>query len=125
MLRNLYGERDGDVLAAREYVETSKQQFDIERGAVKIPRTYDAEHLRAIHKQLFGNVYEWAGEYRTVGMVKNGTPFAHPNDIPRYLADAGRIIRGADWSRMDRDQFASAAASTYAYINTGGSALCR
>ncbi len=117
VLRNLYGERDGAVLAQREYSETSAQQFDIARGAVSIPKTYDAEHLREIHKQLFGNVYEWAGEYRTVGIRKNLSEFAHPADVPQYLSDANRIIRGADWSTMDRDQFAAAAAEVYAYVN--------
>lgn len=119
MLRNLYGERDGEALAALEYAETNKQQAKIELGVTSIPRTYDAVQLRALHKQLFANVYEWAGEYRTVGMTKNGMPFAHPKDIPRYLADADRIIRGTDWSRLDRDQFALAAASTFSYINQG------
>lgn len=119
VLRNLYGERDGAVLAQKEYGETSVQQFDIARGAVSIPKTYDAEHLRAIHKQLFGNVYEWAGEYRTVGLRNrdNFHEFASPADVPQYLSDASRIIRGADWSTMDRDQFASAAAEVYAYVN--------
>ena len=119
VLRNLYGERDGAELAQREYSESNKQQAKIELGLTPIPRTYDAEHLRTIHKQLFGNVYEWAGEYRTVGMARSGTPFAHPNDIPRYLADTGRVIRSADWARMDRDQFATAAASTFSYLNQG------
>lgn len=117
VLRNLYGERDGAALARREYSETSAQQFDIERGAVVIPRTYDAEHLRAIHKQLFGNVYEWAGEYRTVGIQKNLSEFAHPGDVPHYLNDASRIIRSAGWSTMDRDQFATAAAEVFAHVN--------
>ncbi|GAB3305745.1 Fic/DOC family protein [Pseudoclavibacter terrae] len=117
VLRNLYGERDAAVLAQWECGETSAQQFDIERGAVSIPKTYDAEHLRAMHKELFGNVYEWAGEYRTVGIRKNLGEFAHPAVVPQYLSDANRIIRGTDSSTMDRDQFASAAAEVYAYVN--------
>ena len=117
VLRNLYGERDGAALAQREYAETNKQQAKIELGLVAIPRTYDAEHLRAIHKQLLGNVYEWAGEYRTVGIQKNLSEFADPGDVPRYLADASRIIRSAGWSTMDRDQFAAAAAEVFAYVN--------
>ncbi len=117
VLRNLYGERDGAALAQREYSETSAQQFDIERGAVSIPRTYDAEHVRAIHAQLFGNVYEWAGEYRTVGISKNLSEFAHPDDVPLYLNDASRIVRGSEWSTMNRDQFAASAAEVFAYVN--------
>ncbi|WP_374947326.1 Fic/DOC family protein [Agreia sp.] len=114
VLRNLYGERDGVALAQREYSETSKQQAKIELGVTPIARTYDAEHLRAIHRQLFGNVYEWAGEYRTVGMTKNLSEFAKLSDVPRYLDDASRLLRGAQWSTMNRDQFA---AEVFAYVN--------
>jgi hypothetical protein len=71
----------------------------------------------------FGNVYEWAGEYRTVGMTKNLSEFAKLSDVPRYLDDASRLVRGAQWSTMNRDQFAAKAAEVFAYVNTGGSAL--
>lgn len=117
VLRNLYGERDGAALAQREYSEANKQQTKIELGLTPIPRTYDAEHVRAIHRQLFSNVYEWAGEYRTVSIRKNQSEFAHPGDVPHYLNDAGRIVRGAEWSTMDRDQFATTAAEVFAYVN--------
>lgn len=117
VLRNLYGEHDEVALAQREYSETSAQQFDIERGAVAISRSYDAAHLKAIHRQLFGNVYEWAGEYRTVGITKNVSEFARPDEIPLYLGDASRLVRGDEWSTMDRDQFAEKAAEVFAYVN--------
>lgn len=117
VLRNLYGLRDGADLSRREYAETAKQQAFIERGAIVIPRTYDAEHLRAIHRALFKNVYEWAGEYRTVGIFKPPLEFAHPDEIGRYLDDASRLVRGAEWPRLDRMQFARAAAEVFAHIN--------
>lgn len=117
VLRNLYDERDGIALAQREYSETNAQQFDIARGAVEIPRTHDADHLKAIHKQLFGNVYEWAGEYRTVGIHKGHTDFASLIEIPEYLGEASKIIGAADWSAMDRDQFAATAANVFAHVN--------
>jgi len=117
VLRNLYRERDGAALAKREHSETSAQQFDIERGAIAIPRTYDAEHLRTIHRQLFGNVYEWAGEYRTVSIGKNQSAFAHPADIPQYLNDVSQLVCSAQWLTMDRDQFAAKSAEVFAYVN--------
>ena len=117
VLRNLYGVRDGAVLAKREYAETVAQQFSIQSGAVDIPRTFDAAHLRAIHRQLFGNVYEWAGQFRTVGIVKGFSEFAQPDAIPRYLADMSRLIRMVDWSSMDRDSFAATTAEVFAYVN--------
>lgn len=117
VLRNLYGVRDGAVLAKLEYAETAAQQFNIQSGAVVIPRSYDADHLRKIHRQLFGNIYEWAGEYRTVTILKGISEFALPERIPQYLADANRMIGSANWPAMDKRSFAAAAAEMFAYVN--------
>ncbi|WP_199176319.1 Fic family protein [Actinomyces qiguomingii] len=58
-------------------------------GQVAVPRTYDADHVRAIHGYLFQDVYEWAGQYRSVNMSKNFSSFAdvRAGEIDRYLAD--------------------------------------
>ena len=44
-------------------------------------RTYDVEHYKLIHKYVFGDIYDWAGEYRTVDMAKKGTIFAKAENI--------------------------------------------
>lgn len=82
-----------------------------------IPRSYDADHMRSIHRQLFGNVYEWAGEYRTVTILKGFSEFAPLGSIPQYLADASRMIGSADWPAMDKSSFAAAVATVFAYVN--------
>jgi cell filamentation protein len=41
-------------------------------GQVQIPHTFDAAHVKAIHAHLFQDVYDWAGEFRTVDMAKKG-----------------------------------------------------
>ncbi|MFT7712207.1 Fic/DOC family protein [Clavibacter tessellarius] len=117
VLRNLFGERDAAALAQREYAETAKQQVKIELGVVGIPRTFDAEHLSAIHRRLFGDVYAWAGQYRTVGIRKDATEFAAPPLIPRYLDDASRMIRATSWPTLDHEEFATASATVYAFVN--------
>lgn len=71
-LRNLLGERDPDVLGVREYGRVARRQRELMAGDIAIPRTYDAAHVRAIHRHLFQDVYEWAGEYRTVPLFKDG-----------------------------------------------------
>jgi cell filamentation protein len=43
--------------------------------------SFDTEHLRAIHRHMFQDVYEWAGELRTVNISKPGAIFPPP----RYL----------------------------------------
>lgn len=41
-----------------------------------MPGKFDLAHLQAIHKRLFGDVYDWAGEIRTVDISKGQTRFA-------------------------------------------------
>ncbi|MFV8314951.1 Fic/DOC family protein [Mycobacterium sp. 23] len=48
-------------------------------------RTYDLTYLRAIHRQLFQDVYTWAGDVRTVGIEKGGESFCPPGSISRPM----------------------------------------
>lgn len=45
-----------------------------------IAPTFDKSHLCAIHKHLFCDVYEWAGELRRTEISKGGLLFC-PTDI--------------------------------------------
>lgn len=119
-LRNLFDERDPQVLARLEYVETTERQRELMAGEVAIAQTYDAAHVRAIHRHLFQDVYEWAGQYRTVNMAKGvGRGFADvtTGEIDRYLADVQRLVRGTEWSRLEREEFGERAATVFAYLN--------
>lgn len=42
-------------------------------------------HLKRWHKRWLGNVYDWAGQYRTVNMSKDGFPFAPAGQLPRLM----------------------------------------
>lgn len=42
---------------------------------------FDLLHLQAIHRYLFGDVYEWAGQLRTVDISKRNNSFAHHGHI--------------------------------------------
>ena len=44
-------------------------------------REISAAGLRAIHRHLFGEVFAWAGRYRTVGIRKGTTDFASPDAV--------------------------------------------
>jgi cell filamentation protein len=37
---------------------------------------FDVAHLKAIHRYIFQDVFEWAGEFRTVNISKGGHLFA-------------------------------------------------
>lgn len=119
-LRNRFDERDADVLDILEYGETTRRQRELMSGDVQIPRTYDAAHVRAIHHHLFQDVYDWAGDYRTVTMAK-GTPGgfadAQNGEIDRYLTDVHGIVTATPWSELEHGDFAERAANVFAYLN--------
>ncbi len=117
VLRNKLGEHDARALQLAEQRWSGRRGTEIACGKVRIARTYDAAHLRAIHRHLFQDVYAWAGRYRTVEMSKGVTDFADLAKIDRYLADAQRRIIAAPWAELDRDGFAEWAATVFAYLN--------
>lgn len=62
---------------------------------------YDFSHYKAIHKFLFGDLYDWAGEIRTVNLSKKGTVFVAANEIePIGHAIFTRLAK-ADYFRQD------------------------
>src|SRR5690606_4270925 len=44
-------------------------------------------HLRRWHKRWLDNVYDWAGQYRTVNMSKDGFPFAPASQLSRLMQE--------------------------------------
>ena len=119
-LRNRLGERDPDVLAAKEYARTHERQRELLSGEVEIPRTFDAAHVKAIHAHVFQDVYEWAGQYRTVPIFKGaigGFADVKGGQIDRYLSDVHRLVEATPWERLGRDDFGERAATVFAYLN--------
>lgn len=54
--------------------------------AEAIPERFDADYLRHIHKTLFQDCYDWAGEYRQCPMGRN-MDYADPESIPRRVSE--------------------------------------
>ena len=119
-LRNLYEERDARVLSRMEYTDTTVRAVQLGNGEVDVPRTFDGAHLRAIHGHLFQDVYEWAGEYRTVEMSKGpGRGFGEvkTGEVDRYLSDARQLVTSTDWAKISRNDFVATASTVFAYVN--------
>lgn len=52
---------------------------------------FDAQHLKDIHKYLFEDIYQWAGEYRYVNIRKE-TDFLEYDKIEHYLSEEIRLM---------------------------------
>ena len=117
VLANKLGHHNQHDLSGEEYIWTAAREELIRNGTAQIERTFDAEHLRALHGYLFQDVYEWAGQYREVNMSKDGKPFAHRHDIDHYLAAAATTVAETSWATVDRGGFADQSAVIYTLIN--------
>ena len=101
-LRNRLGITDDKTLTEAERRLT--QARGAEAARLSFPATADG--YRALHKHLFQDLYDWAGQDRTVDTAKGGARFAHVPYIARELdklfADVGAKngLRG-----LPRDEF--------------------
>jgi len=76
VLTNRLDIRDADRLRQAEADMTYLRLRQLEREPVV--GLFDLDHLRAIHRYLFSDVYEWTGDLRTVRILKGTTAFAFP-----------------------------------------------
>lgn len=119
ILRNLVGATnqehldrvEADVVEART-VDLPKQ--DIKPGG-------DLTELRSIHRYLFRDVYDWAGELRTVDIRKNieGSEYFVPVSLIERAAGfvAGELAKDNYLRKMDRDTFIGRLAHHYDQLN--------
>lgn len=105
-------EPGSDVLRNNVGATTSAQLRDAENDLVEarllelradttiLKRTYDLPHLLELHRHLFQDVYEWAGEVRTVGLSKGGgDSFVPPLSIEQPVAHVAVKIAESDLLR--------------------------
>ncbi|GAA2007210.1 hypothetical protein [Brevibacterium samyangense] len=134
-----FGETDPDVLRTLEEFATSQRLVELSENP--IPGAFDYAHMRAIHRYIFQDVYEWAGEPRVgpdTWMTKDGpnvldatdpTPVAYAyypgGDVMNEAAEAEYAkLAGKGFLRgLPLDEFVGECAETWGELNTGGSAL--
>ena len=87
VLRNKLDIRDARALDAAE------RQFVAQRLLETVPAgDFDLAHLKAIHRHLFQDLYDWAGEIRTVEIGKGGSRFQPVRFIGAGMADVHRRL---------------------------------
>ena len=116
LLRNRLGITDARALRHVEAELTASRIYDLIRSP--IPGAYDLAHLRAFHRQIFQDLYDWAGELRTVSIGRGSRLFS----LPQHLeADAGELFgwlaRAEHLRGRDRDTFVDDLTELYADLN--------
>jgi len=113
VLRNRLDIRDAGTLEAFEVeIFTLRAEEPLPHG------TFDPAHYCSIHHHLFQDVYEWAGQYRTVRTAKGGNAFCYPAHIPAQMDTLFRSIRGGEvFAEKSRSDFLREAARFLGELN--------
>jgi cell filamentation protein len=84
VLKNRLGITDAATLEETEAALVATRSYELAQTPLK--GRFDLAHLQAIHRHLFRDVYEWAGELRTIDISKGGHLFAHHTHIQSAAA---------------------------------------
>ncbi|MBR3233532.1 Fic family protein [Candidatus Saccharibacteria bacterium] len=110
-------------VGAKTWSGLQKTEADIigisQIALVNIPRTNDLAELQAIHKALFGKIYDWAGQLRTVDIKKGSEEyflsFAEFDTGTRYVF--GELKEQNYLAGLEKEQFVERLAYFYEQLN--------
>ena len=98
VLKNKLGIRDSEEFSRAETTITILRMVELDSNPVN--GNFDFEHLREIHRRIFGDIFEWAGEVRTVQIAKGRTEFCRCEYIQE---NADRLFSELARDNMLRD----------------------
>lgn len=93
ILRNRLNIHDESLLQ-----EAERELSEIAACTLRLsPPPYDLSFFQLIHKTLFSDLYDWAGELRTVNIQKDDTLFCTPERIVPEAEKIFRAMEKASW----------------------------
>lgn len=118
-MKDPYIQRNGTLknkLGIEEYDDLNNAERDI--GFVKLidvgkafKKRYNAEFFKSIHKHIFEDIFDWAGEFRTVPIEKIevvipglSLQYSEPKDITKDLDVALDILNNTSWQGKNIDE---------------------
>lgn len=115
-LINKLGITDENKLKEFEGAVTFAKASELELNPIS--DTFDVEHYKLIHKYLFEDIYDWAGEYRTVNISKKGTKFASADQISDLMNACFMRLKDNDYfQNKSFDEFVDNIVDFYCVTN--------
>lgn len=120
VLRNRLGEKNPERLSAKEEYAASARLDEL--AANPILGKFDYDHMKAIHRHVFQDVYEWAGDERVgpVGfMSKDGHSYypAGPALIEAAHAEYRKLAQKDLLRGLDKGEFVDELAERWGELN--------
>ncbi|MEJ2407484.1 MAG: putative adenosine monophosphate-protein transferase Fic [Candidatus Thiodiazotropha sp.] len=113
-LKNKLNIRDMKVL---EDAEREITALKVRRIGYR-PPPYSLEYMQLLHRQLFSDLYDWAGQVRNVDISKLGTRFCNCGRILPESQKLFRSLQKEHWLRnLNKDSFCEKLAEYYCEIN--------
>jgi cell filamentation protein len=114
-----------DVLRNRLGIKAAENLAEAETGFVEtriragLPKgRFSVTHYRACHRWLFGDVYHWAGQYRTVRLSKGRSVFCYPEHIDSQMKTLfANLKSGGHLRQTSREAFVERAAWFWSELN--------
>lgn len=113
VLINKKGIKDQDKL------EDVEERLYVAQACKPLPTgNFDYSHLKAIHKHFLSELYEWAGEERTVDITKGGSYFAHKSYITASVNKQLALLKAENYLQsLDKGNFVKKAAAHFNELN--------
>ncbi|QFY42235.1 cell filamentation protein Fic [Candidatus Methylospira mobilis] len=79
VLKNKLGIKNQTILQELEADYAAARAYEL--AQTPLHGQFDLAHLKSVHKHLFGDVYDWAGELRDIDLAKGDNYFANHTHI--------------------------------------------
>ena len=119
LLRNNFGANDPGILADLEFIATAGRLLQCHKSLAEGALGSDQLTARALHRQVFADVYSWAGEYRTTELRRGDVVFAGQSRVASEMAviDGRAAVLAASGAALDSAAFGWQLARLYADYN--------
>ena len=100
-----------------EASELQRTELELEE-IVEKDQTFSANDICNFHELWLGDIYPFAGKYRTVSMSKAGFPFAAPNLIPKLMQEFEKkfLKKNTPCHETSMEDLATALGATHAEL---------
>ena len=114
VFKNKFGIKDSMKLEEVEAQCTFDRLVELYNNPIE--GKFDKKHLCDIHRYIFQDVYDWAGEFRRVHMGKNSSHFVATDSIGSYLDYELSLMNDAVRDIYSKDMFACFLAEYYVVL---------
>lgn len=105
VLKNILGIKEQELLEKYENDITLVNLISAEQFIEK--NNIDLDYLKNLHKHIFGDIYDWAGEFRKIQIVKeepvlggDTIRYSSPGEIQKNAENAIEELSKFDWTSL-------------------------